>query len=616
MVLITSNFKVTGQNTKTNATPPGPPNKNPLQPSIVPATLTNKPGFKSFKSLTKTFQPAKVFRSVIRTPQSSGPKTFKLPIKTFQPPGKSNSPPGPPPIKTFLPAAPQQHENKTFFCVFCKDIVSLAVGKLTQFKSHMESVHKIFYEFDILLALNFIDRKEKEKIIEGVKHKMNGSALIVKDNSTANPRAEENLLREDGDWGNLDNVQVVILDENTSIKDALKKASAPTELQQKTEEKTSKTIISEVKTCPPSKVKPITKIKQEPIIKSEPGEIRSDIKAETIEVSPEIPGKDYQCEKCNKIFPNKSNLKVHLNKKLSCLKPVLQCEKCLKILKDKQAFKIHMARTKSCVRPHCEKCGKKFQGRKAYKVHVERKRSCVKPNFQCEKCNKSFNIRKNYEIHMARTKSCVKPNLKCEDCLKVFSNSSSLKSHLSNKENVCKKRIPCEKCGKAVRESKYKLHLNKKRGCVPVSLKCDGCLKTFSTRAAARYHQLKKDKVCKKRIECERCGERYREELYKKHIIRSCVKVECEKCGEKFSEYKLKQHLLKKRSCVVEEPKCDDCGKTFSTHASAKKHMQDQKGQCNMKFGCENCGNSFNGLHSLKMHMRTNKQCLKIQQAE
>jgi len=514
---------------------------------------------------------------------------------------KVKGPPGPP--------------AKTFFCVFCRDIVSLAVGNLEQFKTHMESVHQVFYEFDILLALNFIDRKEKEKIIDTVKNKVNGKSEPIKEEVVL---AAESFLKEDTEWGNLDNVQVVILDENTSIKDAIKDISLPAAEKVEVHDEPPAPLIPQVFK---------TEIKEEPVVSS----------------LKQLKQKRYKCVKCDKIFENRYKLEMHMTKKFSCVKPVLECDKCLKVFKDSSSFKVHMAkkfscvkpvfkcdkcskqfkdansfkvhmsRIKSCVKPKCEKCLKVFKGLKAYKVHMSRKNSCIKPVFSCEKCSKMFDKSSSYQAHIARTKSCVKPSLKCEDCLKVFSSSSSFRNHQSNKETVCKKRLACEKCGKLVRESKYKLHLNKKRGCVKISLKCDGCLKTFSTRAAARIHQLKKETVCKKRVECEKCGERYREKIYQKHILKSCVKVECQKCGEKFTESKLNLHLQRKRSCVVAEPKCDDCGKTFSTVTSAKKHMLDRKGTCNMKFGCENCGNSFNGIHSLKMHQRTNKACLQLQ---
>merc|ERR1719318_63354 len=536
-------------------------------------------------------------------------KTKQLSANMKQFPTKmKKSPPGPP--------------AKTFFCVFCRDIVSLAVGNLVQFKTHMETGHQIFYEFDILLALNFIDRKEKEKIIDTVKSKVNGKSVPAKEDVVVSAKAEESLLKEDADWGNLDNVQVVILDENTSIKDALKNVSVTPVVKPKAYTEPAKSFKDSLKSVlvtPVVKPKPVksfvSEVKVEPI-QPEILDIKTEIKQETILMSSEnkIPkNRSHQCGKCNKMFPSKFNLRNHMKKKFSCLKPILECEKCSKVFKDKKAFQIHMARTKSCVRPKCDKCAKIFKTTSDYRVHMARKKSCIKTNLSCEKCSKTFNKKKNYEVHIARTKSCVKPSTKCEDCLKVFSNGSSFRAHIANKGTVCKKRVSCEKCGKLVRESKYQLHLNKKRGCVQVSLKCDDCLKVFSTRGAARMHQLKKETVCKKRIECERCGERYKEELYKKHILKSCVKVECQKCGEKFTEGKLKLHLQKKRSCVVEEPKCDDCGKTFSCLATAKKHMADQNGQCNMKFGCENCGNSFNGIHSLKMHQRTNKHCLQLQ---
>ena len=63
---------------------------------------------------------------------------------------------------------------KTFFCVFCKDIAALVVGNLEVFRRHMISVHQVFYQFEILLAINFIDKEGKQKIIESVEDKTRG----------------------------------------------------------------------------------------------------------------------------------------------------------------------------------------------------------------------------------------------------------------------------------------------------------------------------------------------------------------------------------------------------------------------------------------------------------
>merc|ERR1719320_44212 len=70
--------------------------------------------------------------------------------------------------------APHQQVAKSFYCVFCREIASLRMGDFPQFQQHMEGVHKVYYEYDILLAVNFIERSEKDTIIERVKRKVGG----------------------------------------------------------------------------------------------------------------------------------------------------------------------------------------------------------------------------------------------------------------------------------------------------------------------------------------------------------------------------------------------------------------------------------------------------------
>merc|ERR1719318_505642 len=230
-------------------------------------------------------------------------KQLSANMKQF-PTKMKKSPPGPP--------------AKTFFCVFCRDIVSLAVGNLVQFKTHMETGHQIFYEFDILLALNFIDRKEKEKIIDTVKSKVNGKSVPAKEDVVVSAKAEESLLKEDADWGNLDNVQVVILDENTSIKDALKNVSVTPVVKPKAYTEPAKSFKDSLKSVlvtPVVKPKPVksfvSEVKVEPI-QPEVLDIKTEIKQETILMSSENKihkNRSHQCGKCNKMFPTKFKIK-------------------------------------------------------------------------------------------------------------------------------------------------------------------------------------------------------------------------------------------------------------------------------------------------------------------
>ena len=51
-------------------------------------------------------------------------------------------------------------------CSLCQAAVSVRAGNLDKFKVHVESDHDVFYDHDILIALNFLYTHEKEVIIE------------------------------------------------------------------------------------------------------------------------------------------------------------------------------------------------------------------------------------------------------------------------------------------------------------------------------------------------------------------------------------------------------------------------------------------------------------------
>ena len=55
----------------------------------------------------------------------------------------------------------------------------------------METVHRVFYEFEILLAVNFIEREEKADIIAMVRRKVWGGVDEVNLNDTINDEITE-----------------------------------------------------------------------------------------------------------------------------------------------------------------------------------------------------------------------------------------------------------------------------------------------------------------------------------------------------------------------------------------------------------------------------------------
>jgi len=57
-------------------------------------------------------------------------------------------------------------------CLLCKGAISVRSGNLDKFKVHVESAHDVFYDHDILIAINFLEAHEKEVIIEKVLPRM------------------------------------------------------------------------------------------------------------------------------------------------------------------------------------------------------------------------------------------------------------------------------------------------------------------------------------------------------------------------------------------------------------------------------------------------------------
>ena len=77
-----------------------------------------------------------------------------------------------------------QSEQKTFAmssesetrgcvtCLLCNATISVRIGNFGKLKLHMETNHDVFYEQDLIMALNFLEDHEREVIIEKVLPRM------------------------------------------------------------------------------------------------------------------------------------------------------------------------------------------------------------------------------------------------------------------------------------------------------------------------------------------------------------------------------------------------------------------------------------------------------------
>ena len=280
-------------------------------------------------------------------------------------------------------------------------------------------------------------------------------------------------------------------------------------------------------------------------------------------------------------------------------KPCNRCYKCQKKFKSAADYQQHK---ETCLKKEtCKKCGEKF-------VLLVRHNAaeCALADYSCHKCGLSFKFKNFLRAHLNRTRSsCSKEPLKCKNCQRTFQDGNTFKRHVS--KNFCKRGIECEKCKVVIKPLKYKKHITENKCETVLELTCDICLQTFSDPVKSKAHI--KLAQCKTKIKCEKCGEKMKEKYFEEHSYRSCIPRECHKCGLTMPEFKLEQHLLRKTSCTVKVPHCDNCDKDFSGYAAFRKHMEKYHGEMTGDVACAGCGKKFRNVANLESHQRQRKDC-------
>lgn len=143
---------------------------------------------------------------------------------------------------------------------------------------------------------------------------------------------------------------------------------------------------------------------------------------------------NWKCSVCQKIFPTKGRLKVHMNVH-SDFRPYT-CEHCGTSFKSLDTLKTHrtyihegVARKAYNKKHTCEFCGTEFCGASVLKEHilVKHTENAIFKH-QCELCEKSFPRARRLEAHLNKEHYSRKPYV-CQYCRKGFYTEMNCKRH-------------------------------------------------------------------------------------------------------------------------------------------------------------------------------------------
>ncbi|KAK0131896.1 Zinc finger protein 271 [Merluccius polli] len=277
-------------------------------------------------------------------------------------------------------------------------------------------------------------------------------------------------------------------------------------------------------------------------------------------------GQRYTCHQCGDAFNTLLARSQH--RQSHHIKRQFKCPHCDKTYTRRSDVKRHQA-THTGERPHqCGQCGKRFSLRfmlaKHLSVHTGQR------PFQCAHCPKRFTLVSILARH-ERMHTGEKPFL-CSQCGKGFLSQGELskhhRSHVDDKPYSC---IQCDKCFKSKRSQRE--HVLSHTGARPYL--CTHCGKGFTKLYALTRHNL--IHTGERPFPCAHCGKTFLtlgEAQLHQRIHTGERPYACAMCELKFkSSSELGRHKRSHTSGKAWRLSCEQCGKSFSSHARLKKHL-------------------------------------------
>ena len=182
---------------------------------------------------------------------------------------------------------------------------------------------------------------------------------------------------------------------------------------------------------------------------------------------------EFECKKCKKSFPEKRQVKQHLQKRH---KIPMMCSICLAPANNIQELNSHKENIhgikKSC---KCELCGMSFTTKWNMLYHMDEFHNGKgkRKTHNCEKCNKEFISRSSMKVH--QEKCGLKLPTECDICKKSFKSHGNMlihkrRGHSQRKDyacEICNEEFPFEKWLKAHRKFHNEIETEIKQNAMP-----------------------------------------------------------------------------------------------------------------------------------------------------
>lgn len=205
----------------------------------------------------------------------------------------------------------------------------------------------------------------------------------------------------------------------------------------------------------------------------------------------DIPRERFKCEKCEKVFFNKSVLKKHVEKIHEGKVFTYQCLICQEIFTSEKSMRSHNRYDHEGKKlDECPTCKKKFKGKHNLRKHIE----CVhekKYPYLCTLCGKHFQQTGTLKQHidMQHDNKHANEIHQCQFCGKSFNGHPlKLKNHVKYNHEQKKSKIPCPMGCKGayfdIQKHIDNVHEKKNLG----SCECKFCNKTFMSKSNLKTH--------------------------------------------------------------------------------------------------------------------------------